>query len=382
MKKINRVLLQIIADTDYFNEEKEIITLTDMLMEQNVRTIVIVNDISWANRFTNKNIKNYVLSLSTKNPFKIFYNFIKLKKICKKEKIDFIHTRLPCSLPYIFFIKKILTELKLIVSFRSEEIYNNKIVKYFVKKLMKNIDGYIFISNYLLENFCEKLAVSKLKQFHVIGPPVDVDYFSYKQPSGERITATVHEHNIPLDRPIVSIIGDLNEDNGHTLLIEALSLTQRGKLYCLMLGNENKQTKYKKNLESVIKSYNLEEDIIILPYVKDLLSLYVISDLIMFLDNKPVICNKQLLEVCSTGRLVLASNLAVYPELIANDERGWLLSEFNANQLKNNIEEILELKLNTRKLISASSREFVVDNFSYSVIYKKTFLVYKKCFFC
>lgn len=115
-------------------------------------------------------------------------------------------------------------------------------------------------------------------------------------------------------------IGELNRNKNHRIMIEALAKIKKD--ICYVICGEGKS---KKNLEKLIKKYQLENKVQLLGYRRDIPELLKAADLFVLPSFREGL-SLSLQEAMACGVPVIASDIRGNRELIDRGKGGWLLS--------------------------------------------------------
>ena len=86
-------LLQIVPSLESGGVEQGTIDLANYIGEKGFKSIVVSNGGRMLSHLNFKKVEHFKLSVHSKNPFKIYSNIRKLKKIILSNKINLIHVR-------------------------------------------------------------------------------------------------------------------------------------------------------------------------------------------------------------------------------------------------------------------------------------------------
>lgn len=133
-------------------------------------------------------------------------------------------------------------------------------------------------------------------------------------------------------------LGRLSKEKGINNLIEAFSKCEKGKLYIAGDGPE------KAYIEKFIKKYKLEERVLMLGFLnKEQVTEYVRKSRFVvvpsiWFEN----CPYSLLETLAVGKPVIGANIGGIPELVVNNENGFIYKYDDINDLADKMKKLFE----------------------------------------
>ncbi len=167
--------------------------------------------------------------------------------------------------------------------------------------------------------------------------------------------------------------GRLSKEKGILNLVEAIKDLPNSKLLIAGDGPE------RGNIESYIKEYKLDDRITLLGYqnqdnIREYIrnSRFIVVPSIWY-EN----CPYSILETLEIGKPVIGSQIGGIPELIVNNENGFLYKSYNISELKEKL-EILFSQDETVNRFSIKSHELYKNNYSPEAYYDKLMKIYTK----
>ena len=187
-----------------------------------------------------------------KNPFYIFFDYIKIKKILKKYKKDqkYSHFTIePYSLflPFIsnFFVSNIFHSVGT-YTIKLQKTFKTKLLYYFARKKFNKV---IFMSSYT-RSICEKyITFSSTCEKKIINPTV---YLESK-----------YKKKVKYKNKTILCVGALKPRKGYHLLIKVLSKLNKkyNRNYNLILLGNTDDKNYMTLLNKLIKKYDLKKNV-------------------------------------------------------------------------------------------------------------------------
>lgn len=159
-----------------------------------------------------------------------------------------------------------------------------------------------------------KLAKKKFKarEVHYI-PGVGIDLSKFENIQVDRI-AKRKEIGVPENAFLLLSVGELNENKNHQIVIRALAKLNDSNIHYVVAGTGE----LKFDLIELAKNLNIENQIHLLGYRNDVISLYKISDVYVhpsYREGLPV----AVMEALAAGTTVIASNIRGCEDIVLNN---------------------------------------------------------------
>ena len=294
------------------------------------------------------NLPKFGLVKSRFSYIKIFFSCFKhLKKLLEIEKPDYLIAHLIVSLPMLLFII-FSFETKLILRISGKPKLN--FIRYFFWKIASKKIYKIFCPTEETRNYLIKKNFFIEEKIYTLPDPV----FYTKEHIGKK-----NEKNFDpkFEKKNIILIGRLTRQKNFQLFVKAYKSLENAlkkyKAYIIGIGE------LKKDLEDLIKKYNLEKKIIILGRQENVHKYLYNSSLFIqtSLWEDPGFV---LIEAALNNVSIISSNCKSGPsEILQNEEGGYLFENNNLQSLENKIllflkedaDKILKKKIKVKKNI-------------------------------
>lgn len=286
-----------------------------------------------------------------------------LIKLVRKNRIGLIHCHwvVPQG-AIVWLIKKLLPEVKIIVTAHGSDInkFTGKTFKKLKKGIFKTADCVLPVSKEIQEKINK---IHNLGEIPIIPMGIDTKIFFPR------------ESIKPDNETWLMFVGRLSIEKGIEYLIEAFSMIHHKypTLILKIVGNGE----LKNNLKLFVKQNGIENKVHFEGFVsQEQLPKYYSSANIIVMpsisEGSPVV----LPEAMACKGIVIASDIAVYKDLIQQGINGYVSKKADSNNLALTIENVLNNTENHCK-IRQNSQKFAVENFSWEIIGKKYLSVLK-----
>ena len=313
------------------------------------------------------------LPVETKNPFLIYLNKNRLKKIILKYNVNIVHARSRAPAWSAYLAAK-ETNTSFITTFHGTYGTENLVKKKYNSVMLKG-DYTIAISKFIKKHIEEEYK--KSNNIFVIARGINEKVFSPKSVTTARIISAAKKIKTDEFKKTILMPGRLTSWKGHEIAIRALSLIEDNNIKLVILGDLQKRFKYKSNLEKLTLELGLNDKVLFLEQTRDLPAYLMLADLVISCSTKPEAFGRTILEAQAMGRPVLAFNHGGSVELIKENKNGILSPVSNIEEYAKNINKSLSLSLKDREKISNESIKMVNQKYLTSNMCKKTINLYK-----
>lgn len=165
-------------------------------------------------------------------------------------------------------------------------------------------------------------------------------------------------YKIPNDNIVVAIVGRMVYDKGITFIAEAIKQMQDSDITFVFIGDGPVLD----DLNTLLKKEIQTNNVILLGKRNDVTSILIECDIFLFATLHENLSNA-LLEACSVGLSIIATNVGGNPEVIKHNKNGILIPSKDSNSI---VEAIIYLKNNKDKRIifGANAIDTVESKFS------------------
>lgn len=276
---------------------------------------------------------------------------IDLYRLFKQIKPDIVHTNLPVANIY-GRIATIFIKAKLITTIHS--VYFKKNIFYLTDLITCHLNDYVIANSEYTKQFLLKYKYIVEKKVKIVKLGLNFEKLKYFNKENNDF---IVRYNIPTDAKIITHIGSFKYQKGHHYLIEIAKMVIKKNPHCYFvcagegdLMSEIKQLVLQSNLEkNIIFTNNIEN-------VADLLSL---SQLFVCTSTAESF-GISLLEAMYMKVPVISFDTDAIPELIRDNETGYLINRYNLQDFAEKIEKVL-VKNNSQIINNAFY--FVKENF-------------------
>ncbi|MHD0317361.1 glycosyltransferase family 4 protein [Fusobacterium sp. THCT1E2] len=276
------------------------------------------------------NVKYYQINFE-RNILKIGDNlkaYKEVKNILTENKYKFLHCHSPIG-GVIGRIAGYKAQIKVIYTAHGFHFFKgapliNWLLYYPVEKYLSKYTDILITINQ--EDYKRAQTFSAKKVEYIPGVGIDIEKIKNIKVNRKEKRAEIglNDENI-----VLLSVGELNKNKNHSVVIKALAKISNPNIYYLICG----QGKLKRELLNLAKKLNLEKNVKILGFRRDVYEIYKISNIFIFPSLREGL-SVALMEGICCNLPVLCSNIRGNIDLIKDGKNGFLI--------ENNIEKYVE----------------------------------------
>lgn len=260
-----------------------------------------------------------------------------------------------------------VTALMLLKKFRYRY---NPLRNFFIKKVLRRIDGVIAVSDTLKE----ALSQNGIKNVTVIHNGIDVSAWKV---SPDETKAFKHSHGVD-GTDVVLFGGRLSGAKGGDLILQAMhTVTMRNSSARLLVVG--KKDAYAERMEKRAKELSIGDKVVFSGWLPEgeMKKAYAASTLVVV----PSVCFDSFpngnLEAFAVGRPVVSTCFGGSREIVRDGENGYIVNPFNVPFMSEAIGGLLSDKEKARRF-GENGRKLVAENYSIEEVAKKYVLLFRK----
>ena len=367
------VVMQIIPTLGTGGAEQGCIDVADALVKAGAKAIVVSHGGTRLHELQRVGALHIDLPVHSKNPYTIWRNIHRIRRIVKDHGVDIIHVR---SRAPAWSAYKACETSKARYMTTCHNAYNfHNSAKKFYNSAMTKGERVIAISNYVAQYMHEHFGLTE-QTLRLIPRGIPMDRFHPTLVSPERLVKLTRAWRIPEGKNVVMLPGRLARWKGHSDFIEALALIKRKDVFGLIIGPDKGHTDYRAELEALIREKGLESQIRMVDQCDDMPAAYMISSVVVSASTSPEGFGRIPVEAQAMGRPVIATNHGGAMETVIHGETGWLVSPHSPKRIAQAIEDALNLTPVERSGLATRAMHHVAENFTKELMTHRTLDVY------
>ncbi len=372
---MDKTIMQILPSLKQGGVEVGTLEIAAALQKNHMPNIVVSNGGKLVSQLEQMGVKHIQLPVHSKNPFRIWLNAKKLAKIALENHVGLMHVRSRAPAWSVWLASK-KTGIPFISSYHGVYGVKPKIKKIYNRIMLKGVCT-IAVSEYVKKHLMTEYHYPESK-IHVIARGADLKRFNPEIFTQKHIEIFVLENNIPMDKPIITLVGRLSKIKGQLELLQALSQMQTKDVTCLLVGGKAKPA-YEKELHAAMATLPEGSTVKILsvPAIKMPL-VYAISNVVVSVSMVPESFGRTVVEANAMKRIVVAFNHGGPTETITDGQTGYLVPVGDTQALADALDKVLSLTAEQKKAMEETAYQNVISNFSVEKMCEKTLTLYKE----
>lgn len=370
------VILQVLPSLGGGGVERGTVEMTAALTQAGWTALVVSSGGPMVRDIERAGGKHIQLPVHSKNPFTMRKNKARLARVVNEYGVDLIHARSRAPAWSALgaarqtgtpFVTTVHGPYGFDLPFK--RLYNS---------VMTRGDRVIavseFIRGYILDNY-RKVDPDRIRVIH---RGVNIDIFDPAKTSAARVIHLATEWRIPDGVPVVMLPGRLTRWKGHQILFEALAQLKDRPMRCLIVGDDQGRTGYRRELDTMVQKLGLQSVVHIVGNCRDMAAAYKLSDVVVSASTEPEAFGRTVAEAQAIGKPVVAPNHGAAPEILLPNVTGWLVPPSDPHALAEALEKALDLDTDARERLAQAAIARVRDNFTTAKMCDATIAVYRE----
>lgn len=375
-EKKEAVVVQVLPALNQGGVERGTIEIAEALQKEGIKNYVVSAGGKMVSELTRLGVSHITLPVNTKNPILMFLNSYRLERFLKDVGASLVHVR---SRAPAWSVKWAANRMHLpfIATFHGRYGMSPKFFKKAYNRVMTTGRYVIAVSAFIQNHLMKDYGILDQK-IRLIPRGADINKFSMNAISVGMLQDFAKEHDIPTDKPIITLVGRLSRIKGHEVVLDALQQMKQKEVTVLFVGG-NPKVGYDLELKKKIEALPQETTVKIFAVSGDKMPLvYALSDICVQPTLVPESFGRGIAEAQAMGRVVVASNHGGACELISNNRTGFLTPVGDARVLASILDSVLAMSPVERQAIGMAAQEGVRTNFSIQKMCDRTIALYKE----
>jgi glycosyltransferase involved in cell wall biosynthesis len=319
--------------------------------------------------------EHITLPVQSKSPAVMLRNVGRLAALIRAHQVEIVHARSRApAWSGLFACRR--TGAHFVTTFHGA--YNQgPPLKKFYNSIMARGERVIAISEFIADHVA-KTYKKNSDRIRIILRGIDLAQFDPEKVPAVRVIQLAEKWRLPDGVPVIMIVGRLTRLKGHELLVEALAKLGEKKMRCLIVGEEQGGSNYRRKLEQLVQRRGLDHVVHIVGACTDMPAAYMLADVVVSASIYPEAFGRVMAEAQAMGKPVVAPAHGASAELVIPNQTGWLSEPGDAESLTHALNEVLELDTAAREALAASAVRNVRSKFSKDIMCASTLEVYRE----
>lgn len=367
------VVMQIIPSLGAGGAEQGCIDVAAELVKSGAKSIVVTHGGHRIPELLRGGSIHIDLPVHSKNPFIMWRNIARLRKIIKEQDVDIVHAR--SRAPAWSAWKAVEgTRARFMTTCHAPFNISGDVKKFYNSSIARG-ERVIAISNYVREYLLKNYEIED-RNIRVIHRGVAIEKFHPNAVAPTHLIKLTKEWRVPDGCTIIMMPGRVTRWKGHHILVDAMAKLKRDDIFCVMIGDDQGRTEYRIEVENAIREKGLEGRVRIIGHCSDMPAAYMLANVVVSASTDPEGFGRVPIEAQAMGRPIIATNHGGAMETILPGYTGWLVPPGDSNALAGAIEEALAMDSEQRAFMATHAMMHVAEHFTRGRMVDETMDVY------
>ena len=367
------VVMQIIPSLGAGGAEQGCIDVAAELVKSGAKSIVVAHGGHRIPEILRGGSIHIDLPVHSKNPFVMWRNISRLRKIIKDHDVDIVHAR--SRAPAWSAWKSVEgTKARFMTTCHAPFNISGDVKKFYNSSIARG-ERVIAISNYVREYLLKNYEIED-RNIRVIHRGVAIEKFHPNAVAPTHLIKLTQEWRVPDGCTIIMMPGRLTRWKGHHILVDAMAKLKRDDVFCVMIGDDQGRTEYRAEVENAIREKGLEGRVRIIGHCSDMPAAYMLANVVVSASTDPEGFGRVPIEAQAMGRPIIATNHGGAMETILPGYTGWLVPPGDADAMANAMEEALNMDSEQRSFMATHAMMHVAEHFTRGRMVDETMNVY------
>jgi len=367
------VVLQVIPALGAGGAEQGCIDVAAELVKSGAKSIVVSNGGPRVNELLRGGSVHIELPVHSKNPFVMWRNIGRLRKLIRQYDVDIVHAR--SRAPAWSCLKACIgTKARFMTTCHAPFNISGEAKRFYNSSIARG-ERVIAISNYVRDYLLKNYEIDQ-RNIRVIHRGVGLEKFHPSSVAPLHLIKLSQEWRLPDDCTVVMMPGRITRWKGHLVLIDAIAKLKRTDIFCVMIGDDQGRGEYRQEVEDAIIAKNLEGRVRIIGHCNDMPAAYMLSTVVVSASTDPEGFGRVPIEAQAMGRAIVATNHGGATETIIPGVTGWLVPPGDSDELARAIDEALAMDGTSRAHMANNAMMNVAEHFTRERMVDETLNVY------
>lgn len=368
------VILQVLPMLETGGVERGTVDITAAIAEAGGIPLIVSGGGPMVREVERAGGEHIILPVQSKNPLVMRRNVRALEALIRDRKIDIVHAR---SRAPAWCARRAATRAGTVFMTTFHGAYGeSNHLKHIYNSVMARGERVIAISQFIADRIQSLYQVGP-DRVRLIPRGIDLTVFNPMAMSPERMIQLSNTWRLSDGTPVVLLPGRLTRWKGHEILIEALARLGRRDVRCVLVGDEQGRTSYRRDLDAHVERAGLADIVQIVGDCRDMPAAYMVADVVVSASTDPEAFGRVAAEAQAMGRPVIATDHGAAREtVLADGVTGWLVPPGEPDALAAALQLALSLTTSQREAMAERAIAHVREKFSKDAMCAKTVAVY------
>ena len=374
------VVLQVLPALETGGVERTTVDMAKAIMDAGWTALVTSEGGRMQHELERAGAEHIVMPLASKNPMQIHKNAAELTALIYDRGISLVHARSRAP-AWSAWMAARRVKVPFVTTFHGTYGLKGPFKKFYNSVMTKG-DRVIANSKFIADHVRKQYGLTSTDDAgRLLTIPRGIEttrFFNPAAVSAERIIQLAERWRLTDGLPVIMLPGRLTRWKGQTVLIEALKHFGRQDVICVLVGDDQGRTKYREELETMVREYNLESVVRFVGNCNDMAAAYMLADVVVSASTDPEAFGRIAVEAQAMGRPVIATDHGGARETILPDKTGWLVPPGDALELASALRKAVSLDPDARAEMATAGRTHVLEEYKVELMTARTLFAYRE----
>ncbi|HYD18655.1 MAG TPA: glycosyltransferase family 4 protein [Patescibacteria group bacterium] len=367
-------IMQIVPALNSGGVEQGVIDISAAIVRAGGTSIVVSAGGKRVHEITKFGGVHIELPVNSKNPFTMYANIGRLRKIIRERNVSLVHA---CSRAPAWSALRAVegTDARFITSCHAAHKLNGGAFKKFYNSSIGKGERVIAVSHFLADYLEQNYQIDP-NLIRVIHRGVAIERFHPNSVTPERLVTVSRQLRVPEGSFVILLPARLSRTKGHMYLLDAIAALKRRDVFCVFLGSDIGNESYRKELDDYISSKEMGGQVRIETKCDDMPAAYMLATVVAVPSLMPEGFGRVPVEAQAMGRPCIATDHGGARETIMREETGWLVPVGDVPAMTAALEEALSLDARGRAMLATAAMSHVATHFTNEQMCRATLDVY------
>lgn len=369
-------IIQVLPALQQGGVERGTVEIAAALQAAGIRNYVVSNGGKMVPELTALGVEHIQMPVHTKNPILILINAIRLARLFRRLGATLIHVR---SRAPAWSVRWACcwTKIPFVATYHGRYGTHPAWLKKPYNRVMLKGKKVIAVSEFVKKHLQDEYGVSD-EHIRLIHRGADIDRFNPDTLSPDQVQALADAHDVPRDKPIITLVGRLSRMKGHTVFLQALQQMRHKKITVLFVGG-NPKGDYETELQTLLDALPKETTVRLFGVSGDEIPVvYALSDICVQPSLIPETFGRTMAEAQAMGKVVVAFAHGGACELIQDGQTGFLTPVGDAAALAKTLDRVLDMSPADRTALGQRAQRSVREHFPIRKMCERTLALYQE----
>ncbi len=311
------------------------------------------------------------LPLDSKNPFVMWQNIDRIRRIIRRYKVDIVHARSRAPAWSAYYAAR-RAGVPYVTTFHNAYGAENWFKRIYNTAMAKG-DRVIAISHFVADYIRDHYRVPE-NILRIIPRGVDTERFDPAIVDEGRVAPLRQNWNLPAGKTVILLPGRFSRWKGQQVLVAALAKLGRQDIIAAIVGGGSES--YGDEIRRTAEECGVVDRIRIVDTFRDMPAAYAVADIVTSTSTRPEGFGRVVIEAQAMERIVIATDHGGAKETVIHNETGFLVPPNDPDALAAALSKALNMTPAERKQMGARARQHMIDHYTTDAMTKQTMAVY------